>query len=305
LLSSFFDATGISVALVDNFSGKILFDQPKSGLCRKFHHNHPEASKKCLKVNLLSLENVSDNLEPKIVRCANGCIESLIPIVFNNAPIATIFAGIMDFRDPYLDFFRNNAKEYGFDEHDYLEEVRKIPVIDRDYFIKHIEILNKFSIFITPFIYQHQALIETEQALKKEEKFFNDMLNAIRDGISVIDRDFNIIKTNMTLENIYPDKMPFAGKKCFEVYQNRSTPCKMCPVKMSILTKTKRHAIKSSINAEGAILWIDVHSYPILDEHKEAKAPIEIIRDITQQKKNRGFIEGREKAFSKWPCGCV
>ncbi len=48
----------------------------------------------------MSLEDISKNLEPRILRCGNGCIEGLIPIVFNNVPIATIFAGIMDFKDP-------------------------------------------------------------------------------------------------------------------------------------------------------------------------------------------------------------
>jgi len=288
------------LALIDNFSGKILFDLPKSDLCQRFHHNHPEISKNCLKTNFLSISNIHDNIEPSIIRCPNGYVESLIPIIVNEIPVATIFAGMLDFNQPDLEFFKDIAKRYGFDENEYLDEVKKIPVINKDFFLKHLEILNKFSNFITLFFYQHSILKETEHELIKEKKFFNDMFNAVNDGISVLDKDLNIIKTNAYIEKLHFDKMPVVGKKCFDVYHGLNSFCSSCPVKASFITKSNKHAI-TTIDSKGQKLWFELHAYPIIDDNGEVQNVIEFCRDITHHKKTKDLLKEERNLFLNGP----
>ena len=61
--------------------------------------------------------------------------------------------------------------------------------------------------------------------LRKSEEFLASVFEAIRDGISVLDADLNVIMTNRWMEETYADQMPLAGRKCYQVYQQRESPC--------------------------------------------------------------------------------
>ena len=67
-----------------------------------------------------------------------------------------------------------------------------------------------------------------EQKIPEKEIILQNILDAIQDGISVLDKDLNILQTNSTLKKWYPNSGPIEGKKCHEVYHNRKKACKNC-----------------------------------------------------------------------------
>ncbi|MBN1976124.1 MAG: PAS domain S-box protein, partial [Anaerolineae bacterium] len=69
----------------------------------------------------------------------------------------------------------------------------------------------------------------TEEALRRNERFLQDVFDAIQDGISVLDTDLNVIQTNRWMEQMYTHHMPLVGQKCYQVYQERHSPCPWCP----------------------------------------------------------------------------
>lgn len=73
-----------------------------------------------------------------------------------------------------------------------------------------------------------------EEALIKSERFLSNIFESVPDGISVLDKDMNIIMTNQTMERWYPHALPFTGKKCFEVYHYASHPCQVCPTRHTL-----------------------------------------------------------------------
>ncbi|MBD3342962.1 MAG: PAS domain S-box protein [Candidatus Lokiarchaeota archaeon] len=54
--------------------------------------------------------------------------------------------------------------------------------------------------------------------LIEAKRFLSNIFTSIQDGISVLDKDLNIIKVNPTAERWYSVSMPVIGKKCYEVY---------------------------------------------------------------------------------------
>ena len=69
-----------------------------------------------------------------------------------------------------------------------------------------------------------------------------NVFDAIQDGISVLDKESSIVQVNPTMEPWYPNSRPLRGKKCYQVYQNRRTPCNFCPAKRALQSNTLKMA---------------------------------------------------------------
>ena len=68
-----------------------------------------------------------------------------------------------------------------------------------------------------------------EERVPSNGAFLKRIFEGISDGLSVLDTELNILRVNNCMENMYPDSMPFEGKKCYQVYQKRNSPCPWCP----------------------------------------------------------------------------
>ena len=80
-------------------------------------------------------------------------IDAAVPIVVEGEHVANFFTGQFLFQPPDLDFFRKQAREFGFDEAEYLSCVEKIPVMDEarlqpflEYFSEFAELLSDIGI---------------------------------------------------------------------------------------------------------------------------------------------------------------
>ena len=76
---------------------------------------------------------------------------------------------------------------------------------------------------------------QSEEALRNNEQFLTDIFNNIQDGLIVLDSDFNIIRVNRAIENL-PFTKPMVGRKCYEVFHDRSELCEVCPTQQVFLT---------------------------------------------------------------------
>ena len=80
-------------------------------------------------------------------------IDAAVPIVVEGEHVANFFTGQFLFQPPDLDFFRKQAREFGFDEAEYLSCVEKLPVMDEarlqpflEYFSEFAELLSDIGI---------------------------------------------------------------------------------------------------------------------------------------------------------------
>jgi len=134
-------------------------------------------------------------------------------------------------------------------------------------------------------------------AIVKSERFLNNVLNSINDGISVLDKDLNIIKTNYWIEVMYKNKMPLAGKKCYLAYQSRKSPCPFCPSIKAMDTKSKQESIVPYPDEKIQEGWISLSSYPLLNSQGEITGVIEYVKDITKQKKTELALKESEERY--------
>ncbi|MFX1480384.1 MAG: PAS domain S-box protein, partial [Promethearchaeota archaeon] len=139
---------------------------------------------------------------------------------------------------------------------------------------------------------------KAEESLLKNERFLSNIFSSIQDGICIIDKNYNILRINPTMEKWYPHMVPIRGKKCYQVYQNRKEPCEDClcakiyetnePILKTILRKGSRKEVLGIL---------EVQTFPLFDEGTGmVDGVIEYVRDVTEYKSaERKLKESEEK----------
>lgn len=130
---------------------------------------------------------------------------------------------------------------------------------------------------------EHRKLVE---AFNENKAFLCNVFNSIQDGISVIDKEMNIVMVNPVMEKWYSAKLPLIGKKCYEAYQSSKEPCKDCPVCTSLKTHQLAFQVVPKISQDGqASGWLELYSFPMFDQkNKELVGAIEYVRDVSGKK---------------------
>lgn len=128
---------------------------------------------------------------------------------------------------------------------------------------------------------------QSEIESRATERFLLDIIYSIQDGISVLDKDFTIVKVNPTMEKWFAHKVPLVGKKCYEAYHDRDSTCPICPTVETLKTGKSANDVIPKIGTNGEkVGWFDLFSFPMLDSKTgELTGVIEYVRDITDRRK--------------------
>ena len=124
-----------------------------------------------------------------------------------------------------------------------------------------------------------------ELARERSETFLEDIIESIQDGISVLEADLTIRHVNSVMRNWYRENIPLEGKKCFQCYHNRETPCDPCPTIRALKSGKTEFNIVSGLPGS-PVEWIELFSFPIKDRITGAiTGVVEYVRDITEKRK--------------------
>ncbi len=126
---------------------------------------------------------------------------------------------------------------------------------------------------------------EARRKTRENEKFLEDVFDAIQDGISVLDKNLTILRVNGWMEKMYGFRGPLPGKKCFEVYQGRSSVCPWCPTVKAMETGRPQCKVVPYPFMEGNTGWMELSAYPLRDDEGRIIGVIEHVKDVTEKKK--------------------
>lgn len=134
LFDDFYAATGLSVSLIAYANQDVLIRVGWRNLCTEFYRKHSVASQKCRESNkdlVCGLEQTGDYV---IRPCQNGIVDGCTPIIVDGIRLADLFIGQLFFEPPDLNFFRQQAQSYGFDEAAFLASLKDLPIIPQNQF---------------------------------------------------------------------------------------------------------------------------------------------------------------------------
>jgi PAS domain S-box-containing protein len=126
--------------------------------------------------------------------------------------------------------------------------------------------------------------VRTERDLENSERYLRSVIDAIQDGISVLDRDLVITRTNRTMDRWYPHALPLVGKRCHEAYHCTKEPCSPCPSRRTLESGQLESDTMPRISPDGVQGWLDVHAFPLRDKSGQVTGVVEYVRDVSAQR---------------------
>jgi len=132
-----------------------------------------------------------------------------------------------------------------------------------------------------------------EKKIRESKRNLEAIFDGIRDQLSIQAPDYEILRVNKAvIENYQKTYQELIGRKCYEVYYQRSVPCERCPVSVTIETKQPASSIMKFSERNGAL---QIFSYPILDEKGSLLSVIEYVKDITEEQRLQEQLIQSEK----------
>jgi two-component system CheB/CheR fusion protein len=152
LMNDFYKLARMPMSIID-LKGRMLVGVGWQDICMKFHRVHPETCRNCMESDLQLTAGVPSG-EFKLYKCKNNMWDVSTPIMVGGKHMGNLFMGQFFFDDETLDydFFRAQAKEYGFDEKEYIAALEAVPRMSREsldtsmaFFLKLAEFLSRLS----------------------------------------------------------------------------------------------------------------------------------------------------------------
>ena len=217
------------MALID-LKGKVLTRIGTQDICTKFHRAHPAANQRCLESQTILTQEVPPGTF-RLYQCQNHMWDMATPVMVGGKHVGNLFMGQFLFagEEPDYEVFRAQAREFGFDEEAYLAALTNVPRIDRQtvetamsFFAKlahMISLLSLSNIKLARAVTEQETpggVPAPERGKKPGRRSLPERhLRSIKDGISVLDKDMNIVRVNPAMEKYFPDR-DLVGRKCYE-----------------------------------------------------------------------------------------
>ena len=225
IMDKFYALTGIGVSIID-LKGKVLVAAGWQDICVNFHRAHPATLKHCQTSDLVFSTEVAPG-EFKLYKCRNNLWHTVTPIFVGDQHLGNLFLGQFLFKEDALDveFFRAQARHYGFDEEAYLDALHKVSRWDRKTVDLVMQFYSHFASLISTLSWSNLKLARTlqaeEQSRIEREKLQAQLLQAQKmESIGImaggVAHDFNNLLQTMSgnieflLQNKTPDHPEFS-----------------------------------------------------------------------------------------------
>ncbi len=138
--------------------------------------------------------------------------------------------------------------------------------------------------------------IEVQKRLKKSEEEKALILNSTPMLIDYQNTEHEIIWANRAAgDSVGKEPEDLVGKKCYEIWQQRDTPCEGCPVEEAI---EKGELTSAEMSSPDGRVWF-IKGNPVRDEKGNIIGAIEITMNITERKKAEEELRKTKERYQK------
>ena len=127
----------------------------------------------------------------------------------------------------------------------------------------------------------------SEERMRRSERFLNNIFDSIRDPFCIIDNEMRIIRANTAYAELKGREVSdLIGKTCFNVLEGRDQVCSQCVLEKTLLSGDPCAKEKEVMHPAAGKIWVEIYTYPILDEDGKVTHVIEYTRDATDRKRS-------------------
>jgi PAS domain S-box-containing protein len=136
-----------------------------------------------------------------------------------------------------------------------------------------------------------------KRAVEGANSFFGgkgaeEVLDSIKDGVTVVDRDYRLVYVNHAVLDSFgfKDKKELLGKTCYKAFFNKDDSCGWCKCKACFETGQPQYSRVSLTDDSDNMMSFDLYTYPFFDGDKVSHV-IEVAKDVTDRAKLESRLE--------------
>jgi PAS domain S-box-containing protein len=288
-------------AIIDN-DGKILTAVAWQDICTKFHRVNKESELECIKSDKYISEHLHEANPAVSYNCPHGMVDNSIPIIIEGIHYANFFIGQLFLEKPDIEFFKKQAKRYGFDEKTYLEAVKRVPIWAKDKLEKHLVFIKEFVEALGLIGHKQLKQIEAQRLVDKKEKFLAHSQQIANVGSWELDLVANHLIWSAETYRIFglePQEFDESNDAFLECVHPADRATVNTAYAESVLKRRDGFDIEHRIvrKRTGEIRFVHEKCLHERDEKGKIVLSIGIVQDITERKqKELELINAKEKA---------
>ncbi len=139
-----------------------------------------------------------------------------------------------------------------------------------------------------------KALIQSERRYRESSAVLETIYDTIPDVLGLQDKEHHVLRYNRAgyaFLGIKPEEIK--GKHCYDLI-GRTLPCEICATSESYRTRKPAQIERYFPEIDS---WLDIRSYPVLDEAGDVSLVLEHLRDITSNKKAELAVKQSEEKY--------
>lgn len=226
IMDDFYRLTHIGVGII-NIKGDVLVGTGWQDICTKYHRINPETCRYCIESDTILSKGVEQGTY-KMYKCKNKVWDIATPITVGGKHLGNLFLGQFLFDDDSLDeeFFRAQAKQYGFDEKEYIAAYKSMPRWSHETVDAVMNFYMKFADMFSKLSYSNikltRTLTERDRfmiSLQESEERYRSLVEHAPDAIFV-NFEGRVGLVNEACLNLFGAEKPeeILGKSPFELF---------------------------------------------------------------------------------------
>ena len=304
LMNDFYKFAHITMALVD-LKGNVLVGVGWQDICTRFHRVHSEACKHCVESDTKLSAGVLPG-EFKLYKCKNNIWNIATPIIVDDQHVGNIFSGQFFFEGETLDYelFRSQARQYGFNEEEYIAALKKVPRLCREAVDTSMSFFMKLANMISQFSYSNIKLVHSlaecdtlVEALRESEEKYRNIVETATEGIIVVDAKARTTYVNEKMaEMLKYNRRDIIGRSIYDFVDEES---KAIP-KLNL--EKKKQGINQVyelelIRKDGSSLCVLVSSKASFNKDGKFTGSLAMLTDIAERKQAEKALQESETRF--------
>jgi anti-anti-sigma regulatory factor/ligand-binding sensor protein len=166
LLDSFCDSVGIAAAIID-LEGKLIIGSRWQNICTDFFRANEQSCKRCIESDTELSGRLQDGEKYSLYRCKNGLTDAASPIVIEGSHVANAFVGQFLLETPDIDFFKEQAKKFGFNEKAFLQALTHVPIMEETKLPVILNFLVSYAELLAEMVLNHKRQLDSEKRLSQ------------------------------------------------------------------------------------------------------------------------------------------
>lgn len=190
LSEKFTQITGLTIALFDYPEMNILVQSGWKDICTRFHRVNDASSQMCILYNRSLVEKLQKPGQMIIEKCGNGMYDCATPVFIQDRMVGAITTGQLFLEKPDMEYFRAQARKFGYNEEEYLKALGEVKIISEKELLLATSLLGQIAVFVSESGFNNLKIkqetlkleheieerIKTEIELRKSEERYKTIL---------------------------------------------------------------------------------------------------------------------------------